>query len=287
MASKSAIRPSPAPSKGSVLTQPSLTRRLAGAAGRLGLALPLPVSVILLWEYAGQNRLLAGGLVPPFSRVVAALANWIFGIGTGLPIFSGTWVHHVASSGTRILIGFVIGSALAVILGVLVGWSKTFAAMVDPTINVVRPISVAAWITMAVTLFGLGNLPAIFLITYATFFPVYVNTVHGVRYAEDKLTHAALMLGASKSQLLWHVIIPGALPSILTGMRVAIAVSWTTVIISEVLAVKSGLGYVLIDANDLFRLDVVISSMISVGVLGYLTDRLLAMLQGRLLHWLD
>lgn len=287
MANKGPARSGATPDQATLPARPSLSRRLAGAAGRFGMALPVPAVIILLWEYAGQNRLLANGAFPPFSKVIATLGNWIFGIGQGIPIYTGTWALHVGASSWRILVGFLIGSVLAVTLGVLVGWSRSFAAMLDPTINVIRPISVAAWITMAVTLFGLGNLPAIFLITYATFFPVYVNTVHGVRYAEDKLTHAALMLGASKRQLLWHVVIPGALPSIMTGMRVAIAVSWTTVIISEVLAVKSGLGYVLIDANDLFRLDLVISSMISVGVLGFVTDRLLAILQNRLLHWLE
>lgn len=266
---------------------PTARRRLARALGRGALALPLPILFLLTWEYAGRHRLLAGGLVPPFSKVMVALANWVFGIFHGLPIYSGTWIMHVGASASRILTGFVIGSTLAIVLGVLVGWSKLIAAMLDPMINVIRPISVAAWITIAVTLFGLGNLPAIFLISYATFFPVYVNTVHGVKYAEDKLTHAALMLGANKQQLLWHVVLPGALPSIMTGMRVAIAVSWTTVIISEVLAVKSGLGYVLIDANDMMRIDLVISSMISVGVLGFVTDRLLVLLQGRLLYWME
>lgn len=277
MASKSQISP----------VEPTAGRRLARALQQLALAIPLPLLIVLAWEYAGRKRLLAGGLVPPFSKVMTALANWIFGIGHGVPIYSGTWLLHVGSSGSRILVGFVIGSTLAVVLGVLVGWSKIIAAMVDPAINIVRPVSVAAWITIAVTLFGLGNLPAIFLISYATFFPVYVNTVYGVKYAEDKLTQAALMLGADKRQLLWHVILPGALPSIMTGMRVAIAVSWTTVIISEVLAVKSGLGYVLIDANNLMRIDLVISAMISVGVLGFVTDKLLAMSQKRLLHWLE
>ncbi len=275
------------PNLEAVQAGPTVFGRLAQALGRAALALPLPLAVILAWEYAGQNRLLAGGMIPPFSVVMMSLANWVFGYAAGVPIYSGTWIFHVWSSVGRILAGFAIGSTLAVTLGVLVGWSPIVRQMFDPTVNLVRPVSVAAWVTISITLFGLGSLPGIFLITYATFFPVYVNTVHGVKYAEDKLTHAALMLGANKRQLLWHVIIPGALPSILTGMRVAIAVSWTTVIISEVLAVKSGLGYVLIDANDLMRLDLVIASMISVGVLGYTTDRLLSILQARLLHWLE
>jgi ABC-type nitrate/sulfonate/bicarbonate transport system permease component len=261
--------------------------RWARSLTRWALALPVPLFVIMIWEYAGRNRLLAGGLVPPFSKAMATLANWIFGVGSGVPIYSGTWIIHVGASASRVLIGFAIGSILAIVLGVLVGWSPIIAQMFDPTINLIRPISVAAWITMAITLFGLGTLPAIFLISYATFFPVYMNTVHGVKYAENRLTHAALMLGASKWQLLWHVIIPGALPSILTGMRVALAVSWTTVIIAEVLAVKSGLGYVLIDANDLFRIDLVISAMISVGLLGFVTDRCLAIVQKRILYWLE
>ncbi len=251
----------------------------------LGLYLGGPLAVLTLWEYVGREELLAGGLFPPFSAVVAALGEWMFGAGGGDGIYSGAWLSHAIASTERIAVGFLLGATIATVVGILVGWSPVVSKLIDPSVNLVRPISVTAWIPLALIIFGIGNRPAIFLTALATFFPVYVNTVAGVRFAEGKLTRAAKMLGANGWQLLTRVVLPAALPSIMTGMRVAAAIAWTTVIVAEMLGAKSGLGYVLIDAYNFFQFPYVIAAMFSVGMLGFLTDRILIWIINRQLRW--
>lgn len=247
----------------------------------------LPLAVLVVWEYVGQQRLLANGLFPPFSKAVWALVDWVTGISRSNGPYSGNWHVHAWDSTRRILTGFLLGSGLAIFIGVLVGWWRPVEKAVDPSVNLIRPISVTAWIPLSIILFGIGDAPAIFLTAYATFFPVYVNTAAGVRYASGALTRAARMLGCDERQLLLHVVLPGALPSIMTGVRVSAALAWTTVVVSEMLGAKSGLGYALIDAYNFFKFDIIFASMFSIGALGFLTDRLIVLLRDRQLRWVS
>jgi NitT/TauT family transport system permease protein len=251
----------------------------------LALLIVGPLTVIAVWEYVGRSGLLAGGLFPPFTQVLRAWSEWVFGVGGAHSLYSKTWLPQALASTTRVLAGFAIGSAIAVVVGTLVGWSSAFHKLIDPSVNLIRPISVTAWIPLALIIFGIGDRPAIFLTVLATFFPVYINTFAGVRQAEEKLTRAAQMLGANSYQLLTRVVLPAALPSILTGMRVAAGIAWTTVVVAEMLGAKSGLGYVLIDAYNFFAFNYVIAAMFSIGFLGFATDRILLWIINRQLRW--
>lgn len=259
---------------------------LSGVSAKdLALYLAGPCSVVLLWEFVGRTGLLANGLFPPFSLVVASGAEWVFGFGNQESIYSGTWFEHALASTLRILVGFSLGSLLGATVGVLVGWSSVVRKLIDPSVNIIRPISVTAWVPLALIIFGIGNKPAIFLTALGTFFPVYINTYSGVRYAEANLVRAARMLGANGLQQLIHVVLPAALPSIFTGMRVGAAIAWTTVVVAEILGAQSGLGYVLIDSYNQFRFPYVIAAMFSVGFLGFITDQLLQQFGTRRLRW--
>ncbi|MEV0618417.1 ABC transporter permease [Nonomuraea sp. NPDC050404] len=265
-------------------------RSAAGRAGRVVLPLVVPLIVIAIWEYVGRQRLLADGLFPAASASLAALLDWLFGWRimdgfTPSPVYSGTWLAHMGSSVFRILLGYGIGSALAIALGLLSGASATGRRLVDPTVSAIRPISVTGWIPLALLLFGIGDSPAIFLTALATFFPVYVNTLSGVRLADGNLVRAAAMLGASKRRILIRVTLPAAAPNIVTGLRVASGIAWTTVVVAEILGAKSGLGYVLIDSYNQFRLDYVIAAMASLGACGFLTDRLVQWIFADSLRW--
>ncbi|PXY37000.1 hypothetical protein BA062_14940 [Prauserella flavalba] len=257
---------------------------------RFVLPFVVPVIVLAIWEYVGREQLLADGLFPAASTCVMALLDWLFGwqvsdAFTPSAIYSGTWLVHMGASVFRILIGYGIGSLLAIALGLLSGASSIGRSLVDPTVSAIRPISVTGWIPLALLLFGIGDSPAIFLTALATFFPVYVNTVSGVRLADANLVRAAAMLGASKRKILIRVTLPAASPSIVTGLRVASGIAWTTVVVAEILGAKSGLGYVLIDSYNQFRLDYVIAAMISLGACGYLTDRLVQWVFADSLRW--
>ena len=283
---------------------PTRTRRTTptGAASRsrwvdslqsAGLALILPVVIAVVWELAGRQELIANGLFPPLSECVAAFADWVFGGDLSVDgfvasdVYSATWLVHVGASVSRILAGYVIGSLLAIGFGVLAGVSTTGRRMVDPTVNAIRPISVTGWIPLALIVFGIGDKPAIFLTALATFFPVYVNTLAGVQRVDDGLLRAGSMLGASKAQVVRKIVLPAASPSIVTGLRVASGIAWTTVVVAEILGAKSGVGYVLIDSYNQFQFAYVIAAMATLGICGYVTDRLVQWVFADALRWSD
>ncbi|MBM9464260.1 ABC transporter permease [Aeromicrobium sp. YIM 150415] len=270
-----------------------LTGRWRTSASGLGLALVLPVIIAIAWEIAGRQNWIANGLFPPLSSCVAALANWV--AGWQLPIdgfvasnvYSATWLTHVGASVGRVLTGFVLGAVLAITFGVLAGVSSVARRMVDPTINAIRPISVTGWVPLALIVFGIGDKPAVFLTALATFFPVYVNTFAGVSRVDAGLLRASAMLGASRARTVRDIVLPAASPSLVTGLRVASGIAWTTVVVAEILGAKSGVGYVLIDSYNQFRFDYVIAAMATLGLLGYVTDRLLQWVFADALRWSD
>lgn len=250
-------------------------------------ALLLPVMVLVLWQWAGGERgVLLGGALPTPLRVWEAWQAWAFGpVGMGLNAYSGTWLGAVLFSAGRVAQGFLLAVVLAVPLGILIGWSRGAAALVDPTIQMLRPIPITAWLPFSIAIFGIRDFGAIFLIALGVFYPVVVNATQGAREVERNWIRAALMLGSGRVKILLHVVLPAALPAIFTGMRIGLGVGWTAVIVSEMVAVKSGLGYVLWDAYYVGRMDVVLADMATIGVLGLLTDRAILLLAGRLLRW--
>lgn len=268
-------------------------RRWKPALSSAGLALVLPVVLAVVWEAVGRQGLIADGLFPPLSDCVAALANWI--VGWRLPIdgfvasdvYSTTWLAHVGASVGRVVLGYLVGSVLAIGFGLLAGVSLVGRRMVDPTINAIRPISVTGWVPLALIIFGIGDRPAVFLTALATFFPVYVNTFAGVRRVDDGLLRAGAMLGATRAQVVRKIVLPAASPSIVTGLRVASGIAWTTVVVAEILGAKSGVGYVLIDSYNQFRFDYVIAAMATLGLCGYVTDRLVQWVFADALRWSD
>lgn len=211
---------------------------------------------------------------------------WAFGNpGFGLNPYAGTWLANVIASAQRVAAGFALAIAVGVPLGILIGWSKTVSALVDPSIQWLRPVPITAWLPISIAVFGISGLGAIFLITIGAFYPIVINTTQGARDVERNWIRAALMMGASRFDVLLRVVLPAALPSIFTGLRLGLGIGWTAVIVSEMVAVKSGLGYVLWDAYYVGRMDIVIADMVSIGLLGYLSDRLIVAIEMTALRW--
>ncbi|MFN0159778.1 MAG: ABC transporter permease [Burkholderiales bacterium] len=259
----------------------------AGARSRRALlALILPVAAIVAWEALGAAGLLVAGVIPTPSKVYEAWKVWAFGAGGfTLNPYSGTWWSNLVFSAQRVGQGYLLAILIGVPLGVLIGWSRIAAQLVDPTIQWMRPIPITAWLPFSIALFGIKDFGAIFLITLGAFYPIVVNTTQGARDVDKNLVRAALMMGAGQRHLLMRVILPAALPSVFTGLRIGLGIAWTAVIVAEMVAVKSGLGYVLWDAYYVGRMDVVIADMVSIGLMGYLSDRLVVFVEGRVLRW--
>ncbi|RYX94289.1 MAG: ABC transporter permease [Comamonadaceae bacterium] len=245
----------------------------------------VPVTVLVFWQFAASRPDMAG-IVPTPLAVLAGWKDWMFGAGgMGLNPYSGTWLSNVQYSGMRVLQGFAMAALLGVPLGLVIGWSKLGSQLFDPTIQGLRPIPITAWLPFSIALFGIRDMGSIFLIFLGGFYAIVVNTTQGARDVERNLMRAATMMGATKSQLLRRVVFPSAMPSIFTGLRIGLGISWTAVIVSEMVAVKSGLGYVLWDAYYVGRMDIVLADMVSIGVMGYLSDRLIVLLEQRVLRW--
>ncbi len=249
-------------------------------------ALVLPVALVILWHVTVENRWVAEGIIPSPAQVLRSWELWIFGAARGgLSPYSGTWLDNVLYSTKRVLQGFGLAALVAIPLGLMIGWSRLTGRLVDPTIQLLRPVPITAWLPFAIAVFGIYDASALFLIGLGAFYPIVVNTTHGVRDTDLLLLRAARMMGAGAGTVLTKVVFPSALPSIFTGMRLGIGVAWTAVIVAEMIAVKSGLGYVLWDAYYVGRMDICVATMISVGFLGFVSDRVIVYASRILLRW--
>jgi len=246
----------------------------------------LPLLLLALWHFAVERQWVAAGIIPSPAQVVQSWYTWIFGSSKAmLSPYAGTWLDNVAYSTRRVLQGFCLAALVAIPLGLIIGWSRLAARVVDPTVQLLRPVPITAWLPFAIAVFGIYDASALFLIGLGAFYPIVVNTTHGVRDTNLLLLRAARMLGAGTPTILARVVFPSALPSIFTGMRLGIGVAWTAVIVAEMIAVKSGLGYVLWDAYYVGRMDICVATMFSVGLLGFLSDRIIVWAGRLVLRW--
>ncbi len=260
---------------------PLFARMGKGALGFL-----LPIALVIVWQLSSTDGALFGGALPSPARVWQGWWLWAFGpAGFGINPYSGTWWANVLFSTVRVAKGFGLAILVGVPLGVMIGWSRLVAASLDPFIQVMRPVPITAWLPISLAIFGIRDFGAIFLILLGAFYPIVINATQGARDVDRNWIRAALMMGASPLQILRRVVLPAALPAIFTGLRVGLGIAWTAVIVSEMVAVKSGLGYVLWDAYYVGRIEIVIADMVSIGVMGFLSDRLIVLLEHWALRW--
>lgn len=248
--------------------------------------LGVPVLLLVLWELAVVNGVLDDRLVPAPHTVAQTWWTWVFGSDAAIKDpYDGTWLAAAWASSQRVLLGFVLAGTIGTVVGLLIGWFRLPRILMRPVIDILRPIPVTAWVPFAVVFFGIQPTASISLIALGAFFPIALNASAGAIGTPRVLVCAAQMLGTSPKWILWRVVLPSALPSIVTGLRVGIALAWVLVIVSEMVAVKSGLGFSLWDAYYFGRIDVIVAAMFSVGMLGYLSDRILIRVSGGVLKW--
>jgi len=194
---------------------------------------------------------------------------------------------HCFYSLLRVVCGFLIAVCLAIPVGIFTGWSKLLRDLTTPIIEMIRPIPPLAWIPLAILWFGIGLKSAAFIIFLGCFFPVLLSTVSGVLSVDTILIDAARTLGAKEKEIFLKVLVPGATPSIYTGLRIGMGIGWMTLVAAEFTGVKSGLGlgYMIMVARDIQRPDMVIAGMAAIGFIGYLLDSLLRFMEGRSLRW--
>lgn len=188
----------------------------------------------------------------------------------------GLFWRYVRDSLMRVSAGYLLAVATGIPLGIVMGWFPTLNAALNPLIQMLRPISPLAWMPLAVIWFGVGNITPIFLIYLAAFFPIVVSTMNAVRNVPGNLLLSASNFGLSRPAMLRRVIFPATIPAVLTGLRLALGVAWLVVVAAEMIAVDSGLGYLIIDSRNAGkRYDLVVAGMLVIGVIGLLLDLIL------------
>jgi NitT/TauT family transport system permease protein len=246
------------------------------------LAIAFPLVLLAIWHFSTAGR--PGSLIPPPYDVWQELRDLAIG-GVNDDAYSGTLYVHLLASVSRVYGGFALALIVALPLGMLIGRIPLIRQLVDPTFQILRPVPVTAWLPLAMIIFGVGPRSAVFLVFLGAFYPMLVNTIFGVRSVEPRLFEAAAMLGCRGSAQFFRVVLPAALPSIFTGMRLGLGFAWVVIVVGEMTGVQTGLGAIIMEARELSRTEIVISGMIVIGVFGFLSDQLIMLIGRRLLAW--
>ena len=241
-----------------------------------GRRLIVPVALLMAWEAAVDWGWLDRNTLPAPSAVLRALVD--------LAELGRLWPDVAASLG-RIVVGFSLATIAGIALGGLLGWYRRLAEYLLPVIELIRPISVIAWIPIAILWFGLGNKSAWFLIFLGAFFPIFTNAFAGVRALQPTHLRIAQCLGVSRRQFVVSVLLPSALPLILTGMRIGLGTGWTCVIAAELIASTSGLGYMIQIARTMIETEKVLGGMLVIGLIGFAMNVAMAKLERWLTPW--
>ncbi|MEJ0017841.1 MAG: ABC transporter permease [Acetobacteraceae bacterium] len=261
-----------------VTEKPRLRLALTGKP----LALIVPVLLLGLWWLGTANQ--PDGLIPPPPIVGEALWDLAFG-GINDDAFSGSLLMNVVASVSRVYGAFLLAAAIALPLGMLIGRLAIVRGLLEPTLQLLRPIPVTAWLPLSMIMFGLGPRSAFFLVALGAFYPILVNTIFAVRSVEPRLFEAAQMLGVSPARLFPKVVLPASLPGIFTGLRLGLGFAWVVIVVGEMTGVQTGLGAMIMDARQLSRTEIVIAGMAVIGLAGYLSDLAVQALGRRLLAW--
>jgi sulfonate transport system permease protein len=247
-------------------------RRLAG---RLSRAFS-PLVLLVLWQVASSTGVL------PTSKLAAPLT--VLNAASGL-VADGELGQALLVSLRRVAIGFVLGAAVAVVLGMLAGLSRWADVVVDPPVQMLRTLPFFGLIPLFIVWFGIGETPKIALVALGVAFPLYLNVYAGIRGTDEQLVEAARVLGFTRWERIWHVVLPSALPQALVGLRQSLGVAWLALVVAETVNADAGLGYLINNARDFLRNDIIVVGLLIYALLGLGTDALVRALERRALRW--
>jgi sulfonate transport system permease protein len=240
------------------------------------LYIALPLALLALWQMLYEFGVIRALLLPPPSKIaetfVTLLAN-------------GDLPRHLGISLLRVLEGFALAALAGIVLGVAIGLSRALDHATDLLIQLLKPIPPIAWIPLTILWFGIGEESKVFIIFLGAFFPILVNTIDGIRQTDVRYVELARIFETTRSRFITHVVLPGALPAIMTGLRVGMMVAWMCVVAAELIAASSGIGFLIMDARQMLQTDQVFVGMITIGAIGKLLDVCLRKIERRLIVW--
>jgi sulfonate transport system permease protein len=235
-----------------------------------------PLFLLLAWQAAGS-----AGLLP--ERLLASPATIA---QTAVELTqAGTLPDAIAVSLQRAAIGFAIGAAVGIGLAVVAGLSRVGENAVDPPMQMLRTLPFYGLIPLLILWFGIGEIPKVALVAFGTMFPLYLNTFSGIRGVDGKLAELAEVQRLGRAALIRHIVLPGALPQTLVGLRQSLGVAWLALIVAEQVNADAGLGYLINDAREFLRTDVIVVGLVVYSALGLLTDALVRLIERRALSW--
>ncbi len=236
----------------------------------------VPIGLILIWQIASSTGLLESRILPAPSAVIAAF--WAL-------LMSGELWTHVKVSAGRALSGLLVGGGLGLLLGLLNGSSKAASTLFDTTLQMIRNIPALALIPLVILWFGIDESAKLFLVAIGVFFPIYINTYHGIRSVDPQLIEMGKSYGLTRWQLYKEIILPGAMPSILVGLRFSLGLVWVLLIVAETISAQSGICFMTMNAREFLQTDVVLVGILLYALLGKLADVLAVALERFLLRW--
>ena len=260
------------------LTDAPRPQRPAALTLRPFLGLALPLGLALVWEVVVALGWNSGRLLPPPSVIWATLSDlWL----------RGDLAHHAQATLTRVALGFGAGAAAGTVLGAITGYSRLLSRLLDPTLQALRAIPSIAWVPLFILWFGIFEAPKITLIAVGVFFPVYLGVMEAIRSVDRKIVEVGRVFRLSAPALVGRILLPAILPAYVTALRAGLGLGWMFVVAAEFMGASAGLGYLLIDGQQLGKPAQIVAAIIAFAVLGKLTDSLLACATAPLLRWQD
>lgn len=272
--SRRGIRPQPEPTTTAVI---ATTPRKESRWSRMR---PLravgPLALLVLWQFASMTGLIPATVLPPPIDVVA--------VGWEL-LQTGELQAHLLVSLQRIALALILGVSVGLILAIFAGLWKVGDALVDPIMQMMRTVPVLALVPLFILWFGIGEPSKVLMIALAVVFPIYLNTYAGIRGVDRKLFEVGVIVRLSSLGRIRHIVLPGALPGFLTGLRMALGVAWLVLVISEQVNAAEGVGYLMNNARLYLRTDVIVLGILIYALAGYLSDLLVRVIEKRALAW--
>ena len=240
-----------------------------------------PVAVIALWQLLSSAGLIPADKLPPPTTVWHTAVSLVT---SNSPAY-GTLQHAMLVSLERMAVGFTVGGSIAVLLALVAGLSRLGESAVDPLLQIVRMLPLFGLIPVFIVWFGIGELPKIILIALGAAIPLYLNTFAGIRSVDAKLAEVGRVQRLTRAETIRHIVLPGALPQALTGLRQSLGVAWLALVVAEQVNANAGLGFMISQATQFLRNDVILVALAVYAVLGLITDALVRLLERRALAW--
>lgn len=236
----------------------------------------LPFGLLLVWQFLSATGIVSTAIVPAPSDIWDA-ARQLAG--------RGELQHDILVSLRRVAIGFSIGALGGLLFGLAVGLFEPMHDLFDRSLQMIRTIPHLALVPLMILWFGIGEEPRLILVATGSLFPVYINTVGGIRNVDPKLIELGKSYGLGRAELVWSIILPAALQPILVGMRYALGVAWLTLVVGETIASRDGVGYLVQNARELLRIDIIVLAIVLYAIAGWLSDLVTRLIERRLLRW--